>query len=258
MPNPENIVAAEIAGKQLLPTDMSSAEIRDRIPAGIRERAIFSARTTEVRYLAEVQAVLEDITSGKINQADGRARLQAKLDEIGYNPDERGDTGIQNLASRSRIDLVLRTNRAMAVGATQARGTPVERSLYPAWRLERYEGRRVPRQDWARRWRDAANSVGFEGVAKVDEMIARKDSPVWAALGAGVGGYDDAIGNAYPPFAFNSGLAWTPVSADDAERLGIGGASEEVDATLSPGEDEIADALGDLGDDFAADLLEEL
>ena len=250
-------VAAEIASKTLLPTALSSAEIRDRIPAGIRERAIFSARTTEVRYLAEVQAVLEDIASGKINQADGRARLQAKLDEIGYDPDERGDTGIQNLSSRSRIDLVLRTNRAMAAGATQARGTPVERALYPAWRLERYEGRRVPRKDWARRWRDAANSVGFDGVAK-NGMVARRDSPVWAALGAGVGGYDDAIGNAYPPFAFNSGLAWTPVSADEADRLGIGGAAEEVDAELTPGEEEISDALADLGDDFAADLLEEL
>ena len=251
-------VSAEIASKTLLPTALSSAEIAEQIPPGIRERSIFSARTTEVAYLAEVQQVLQSLVSGEINAADARARLQAKLDEVGYDPDARGDTGIQNLASRARIDLVLRTNRAMAVGATQARGTPVDRALYPAWRLERYEGRRVPRMDWPRRWRDAANAVGWEGVSRVDEMIARKDSPVWAALGAGTGGYDDSIGNAYPPFAFNSGLSWSPVSAAEAERLGIGGAAEEVDATLTPGEEEISDALADLGDDFAADLLEEL
>ena len=178
---------------------------------------------------------MQALVSGEINAAEARARLQAKLAEVGYDADARGDTGIQNLASRARIDLVLRTNRAMAVGATQARGTPVDRALYPAWRLERYEGRRVPRMDWPRRWRDAANAVGWEGVARGDEMIARKDAPGRAAHVAGTGGYDDAIGNAYPPFAFNSGLAWSPVSASCADRLGVGGSSEDGDATLAAG-----------------------
>ena len=41
------------------------------------------------------------------------------------------------------------------------------------------------------------------------------------ALGEGVGGYDDSLGNAYPPFAFNSGMWTFDVGYDEAVDLGV-------------------------------------
>ena len=53
------------------------------------------------------------------------------------------------------------------------------------------------------------------------DFVALKSSPIWQALGDGVGGFKDTLGNPYPPFAFGSGMGWTDVSADDAASLGL-------------------------------------
>lgn len=88
-------------------------------------------------------------------------------------------------------------------------------------------------------------------------MVALKSSPIWAAIGDGAGGYQDTLGNAYPPFAFGSGLGW--LEADAAESKGAGlGASGQVKAELDPGEKEIAAALDRLGPDFKKALLKSL
>ena len=247
MPKTDNIVAAEIARKSLLPTDLSSAEIRERIPAGIRERAIFSARTTELSVLKSIREAVEQIAAGKINGADARLELLKALDGVGYDPELVGDTGLQDRSSRWRLDLIVKTTRQMAAGAAQASESATARSLYPAWRLERYGGRRQPRKDWYARWKAAGDSIGWKGAIR-QEMVARKDSPIWQALGDGAGGFRDTLGNPFPPFAFSSGMAWTPVSAADAEKMGLSGdpaASQSV--TLAPAESEIAEAADKFG-----------
>lgn len=247
MPTPENIVAAEIAGKQLLPTDLSSAEIRDRIPAGIRERAIFSARTTELSVLQRIKDAVEKIADGQINGADARLEILHALDGVGYNPEVSGDSGLQDRSSRWRLDLIIKTNRQMAAGAAQASESAIARTLYPAWRLERYGGRRQPRKDWFARWKAAGDSIGWKGAIR-QEMVARKDSPIWKALGDGAGGFRDTLGNPFPPFAFSSGMAWTPVSASDAEAMGLSGDPAEAQSvTLAPAESEIAEAADKFG-----------
>jgi acetyl-CoA carboxylase biotin carboxyl carrier protein len=38
--------------------------------------------------------------------------------------------------------------------------------MFPAWRLERYEGRAQPRQDWAARWSLAGDAVAWQGSVK--------------------------------------------------------------------------------------------
>lgn len=247
MPNPENIVAAKIAGKELLPTDMSSAEIRERIPAGLRQRAIFSARTTELSVLQRIKEAVEKIASGQINGADARLEILRALDGVGYNPEVSGDSGLRDRSSRARLDLILKTNRQMAAGAAQANESATARTLYPAWRLERYGGRSRPRSDWPERWRAAGEAVGWQGAVR-GEMIARKDSPIWQALGDGAGGFRDTLGNPYPPFAFSSGLAWTPVSAEEAQQYGLGAEpAAATPASLSPSEREIAEAAAKYG-----------
>ena len=91
----------------------------------------------------------------------------------------------------------------------------------PAWELLRYGQRKVPR-DWAARWKAAGDSVGWIGAVRdFGRMVARKDSPIWQALGDGAGGYKDTLGNPFPPFAFSSGMAWAGVERDECEKLGI-------------------------------------
>ena len=243
----DSIVSGIIAGKSLLPTALSSAEIRRRIPPGLRQRAIFSARTIELSVIKTIKEAVEEVASGKLSGADARLAILGALDETGYNPEALGDTGLRDRSSRRRLDLIIKTNRQMAAGAAQASEDATARALYPAWRLERYRSRMRPRADWYERWRAAGDAVGWEGALR-QEMVARKDSPIWAAIGRGEGGFRDTLGNPYPPFAFGSGMGWTPVSADEAERMGLSASpAAETPVTLAPSEQEIADAASEFG-----------
>ena len=243
----DSIVASGVAAKELLQTELSSAELRERIPVGLRQRAIFSARTTELSYLQKIRETVEAVASGRLSGADARLALLEELSRIGYDPEESGDTGLRDRSSRARLDLIIKINRQMAAGAAQANESATARTLYPAWRLERYRGRSRPRSDWPERWRAAGEAVGWQGALR-GEMIARKDSPIWQALGDGAGGFRDTLGNPYPPFAFSSGLAWTPVSAAEAQQYGLGAEpAAATPASLSPSEREIAEAAARYG-----------
>jgi hypothetical protein len=52
-------------------------------------------------------------------------------------------------------------------------------------------------------------------------MVALKSSSVWQQLGDGAGGYEDALGNPFAPFAFDSGMDTDEVSRDDVGKLGL-------------------------------------
>ena len=91
----------------------------------------------------------------------------------------------------------------------------------PAWELKRFGQRRVPR-DWQQRWKAAGDATGWVGAIRdSDVMVALKNSPIWQALGDGVGGYNDTLGNPYPPFAFDSGMAWVGVDRSECIKLGL-------------------------------------
>ena len=92
-------------------------------------------------------------------------------------------------------------------------------------------------------------------------MVALKDSPIWAALAAGTGGYTDVIGQPMPPFAYGSGLGWIEQPREVALQLGLlkdGAAPKAQAVDLSPGEKEIAAALERLGPDFRRALMQGL
>ena len=251
--------ALEILSKAILPTHLSSDEIREFWAAEIRRGAFYSARTAEADYLKRLREICAAVADGRMDNATARMLLRAKLDEVGYDPEEAGDEGIQNLASRRRLDLILDTQRKMAHSAALvAAETPESLDQFPAWRLERYGSRRVPRQDWAARWNAAGESVGWDGAAR-GAMVALKASPIWAALGDGAGGFRDTLGNPFPPFAYGSGMDWSPVGRDEAAELGLYGEGKEPPKpTLTPGRKKIADTLQRLGPDFTKKLLADL
>ena len=241
MPTPAETILAKIP----LPTHLDSAGLRERWAAEIRRRAFFSARMASMGYIRTLQRVCAAYAEGRINAADARMRLRGVLDALGLSD---GSGGLTDHGSDRRLGLILDTQRQMA--ATVARlelQTPEVLAQWPAWRLTRFVGRRVPRDDWPRRWRAAGEAVGWQGASRT-RMVALKASPIWKALGDGVGGFKDTLGNPYPPFAYGSGMDWEDVGAEEAQRLGLPTASAAPQkASLDPADREILEAMRKTG-----------
>ena len=215
MPTPAEIILAKIP----LPTHLDSAGLRERWAQRLREQALFSARMTLRGYLERLQGVLAQVADGRLDESAARLALRAKLNELGYvAPGE----GLQDAASRARLDLVLRTNRqtAASMGMMARSEDPEFAALFPAWRLSSGGWRRQHRTDWPARWRAAGEAVGWKGAHRT-QMVALKASPIWRALGDGVGGFRDTLGNPYPPFAFGSSYGWREVDRVEAIELGL-------------------------------------
>ena len=264
MPRPR----ANIAGKHPVATGLTSIQLA-LLDREAKERALFSARTTEQRYVASMQKVLEDLVAGDIGLAAARKRLEEILDDFGYTPEhgfpdaeavEAASPGtIEDLSSFGRLNLVLDTNEGMAASVSRlAEETEETLDLFPAWRLVRFIEPNGEPRDWALRWAVAGEEVNWDGACR-DDMVARKDSPIWKALGEGAGGFTDTLGNPYPPFAFNSGMGWEDVDREEAKALGL-----ELDEpvvierpSLGVNEVEIGVARERYGDTFANLLLGE-
>ena len=263
--------ALEIINKAIMPTHLASKEIKEQISADIRRRSLFSARTTSAAYIDNMKQILADAVDGKISDGEVRMRLLKSLHELGYTPetgfpgDEQYGTppasGLSDLSSPRRLNLIAKTNRGMSASVARIKSeTAVTMQMFPAWKLIRFHDRSEPRADWAQRWHDAGESVEWEGASQ-SGFVALKNSPIWQAIGDGEGGYEDTLGNPYPPFAYNSGMAWIDVSRDEAihKGLDVEEALKDIpDGSFTPSQKAIADTLQRFGKDFTDRLLKEL
>lgn len=254
--------AADIAKiKELLPTSLGSAEIREQIAADILRRSLFSARMASASYLGRLREVLEEMLRGTISQSSARDILASLLEKMGHSMSDGG--GLKNPASIRRLNLILETQTQMAASVAKSHEqTATVVNAYPAWALMRLESRRAPREDWRARWNAAGSSCGWEGARREPwhgagtsfAFVALKSSPIWAALGNGAGGFDDTLGNPYPPFAYSSGMGWEDVDRETAEELGLVTPDDRLGAltgkSLDPASDEIAEAARRHGFDF--------
>ena len=243
--------------KELLPTSLGSAEIRFAIASQILRQSVFSARMENARYLAQVQKVCAQVAGGGMNLADARLELTRTLRNMGH--DTANAKGITDPASVRRLNLIVRTRAEMAANAA-AVNSQNEATVYavPAWELLRFGQRRVPR-DWAARWKAAGDAVGWVGASRdFGTLVALKDSPIWAALGNGAGGYKDTLGNPYPPFAFSSGMAWAGVERRECVKLGLISEGEHPGVPrkvgLEPTADQISEAVQRTGIDLSGGL----
>lgn len=251
MPIPAKLAPDTLLGLKPRSTYLPSVKIGERWSAEIKDHSLFSARTTNNAYLEIVQKALAQVADRGTGPVQAQEALQKALQALGYRPEtgfwsDRHRYGanlippatpgsITDLSSTGRIQLILDTNikqaRSMAQKASSEE--PVFLMTNPAWRLERTGARKVPRKDWLIRWQEAGASVGWEGALKT-QFVALKSSPIWQALGDGVGDFRDAVGSDYPPFAFGSGMAWTNVRRREWKQLcaaeGVPDGLDEVDA----------------------------
>jgi hypothetical protein len=215
----------------ILPTGLGTAEMDD-IEAALKERAVFSARTTNAVYLEglreRIGRLLEEGYQGDAPQL--RLELKQLLAELGYDP-ETGFPGdealdipparagsLQDLSSDRRINLILDTQLELMAGKGQEqRGlTEAARELFPAWELVRVKAARVPR-DWFARFKQAGGRV-LEDADGRKRLVAHKLDEVWSVLGDRAI-FRDALGVTHPPFAFGSGMAWEAIDAAEWEEL---------------------------------------
>ncbi len=215
------------AGRQILPTALGSAELREEFAAAVRGRAVFSARTTNAVYLQALRDVIERLLKEGFGNDKPKLRLELKqtLQRLGYTP-ELGFPGdarlgippaepgsLTDLSSDKRINLILDTQFSLMEGWAQQQRGEERADAFPAWELVRMEPRRVPRGStnysvgWVARWRTVGGPLR-PGM----RLMAPKGHPIWTALGDSAQ-FRDALDVDHPPFAFNSGMGWREVTA---------------------------------------------
>ena len=246
--------------KELLPTSLGSDEVREQIAADILRRSVFSARMEYARHLAAIRDAVTQMLEGKIERGEAERLLLRSLAALGHSTEGESLT---DPASERRLALILDTQCQMAESVARlSQQTEVVVSQFPGWELCRVGERRLPRKDWLARWNIAGQSVGWEGAVDHpiygDELaygfLALKSSPIWQALGDGVGGFRDTLGNPYPPFCYSSGMAWLDADRETCERFGLDvAAAAPRRASLSPAEADILEAARAVGFDNAFD-----
>jgi len=209
------------AVRSVLPTSASSAQL-SAIGPELRERAFFSARTTNATYLTRVQGLVDGILTPEnalpgqhMDTATARLKMKGMLTEIGSQPSAKDRGTIRDLSSDSRLNLILDTQVKMADGYGYWKQGQDQDILdaFPAQELIREEDRDKPR-NWVTKWRNAGGQF-YDG-----RMIALKNDVIWVRI--------SAFGLPYPPFDFNSGMGVIDVDRGEAQDLGVIGENEQV------------------------------
>lgn len=199
--------AEKILQKALVASSLDSREW-NAVQAGLRDRAFVSSTVVSVRFLYAAREMAAAQAAGGMSESEIRHALRRLLAGENYDPGDKANT-IQDLRTRLRLDLIIKTN------VQQARGyihhleatAPGAVAAFPAQELVRRRRREIPR-NWHERWREAGGRFYPGG-----RMIALKDDPVWTAI--------SRFGTPYPPFDFNSGMGVRDISRSEAVALGI-------------------------------------
>lgn len=199
--------AERILSKALAASKIDSSQWAS-IQAGLRDRAFFSAKVTEVRVLHETRELAAKVAAGELSASEFRDRVRKALSATGYEAKEDEGT-IKDLTTRRRLDLIMQTNVRQARGYVQHLEATSQGALLaePAYELIRVRERAQPR-DWITRWKKAGGKI-YPGA----RMIALKTDPIWVAI--------SRFGNPFPPFDYGSGMGIRGIRRSEALRLGV-------------------------------------
>jgi len=236
----------------VMPTSLGSQRLREQIAQELRRNSLFSARTTNARYLEALKGRIERLLQGGRDNDWPKIRLELKreLQRLLYTPQNGfpGDEALgippaqpgslRDLSSDIRLNLILETQNGLMRGAAQkARGMDGSRARqFPCWELVRLASRSVPRGSpgsnspgWKERWEVAGGPPESDDAGE-SRLIALKGDPIWAALGSS-GLFKDALDVDHPPFAFHSGMGWREVHWTEAQKHGFTAPSPGNDDT---------------------------
>lgn len=242
-----------VSRKVNAPSEMRSREWR-RVDAQLRERAFFMAGVANAKELQKWRSVVERVASGAMSAGQAREEMRRYLEKIGYRAEPGLEGTIKDRSTVQRMKVSIDTNVAMARGWAQ-RQEMLGDVLSPGQELYRQRNSRVPR-NWAQRWREAAEAVGWEGVARDGQMIALVTSPIWVEL--------SAFDNPYPPFDYNSGMRVRPVDFEVCEELGlvspddIDALEEEMQAQKESLNASVQASVEGLGEDLIDAVMQQL
>lgn len=208
----------KILQKALVGSNLDSSQW-SMVHAGLRDRAFFSAQVQNVRTLSALRQKLAERAAGRLSESEIRRDMRQILAATGY---QAPGNGIQDLATKRRLDLVMQTNVQQARGYIQyLEGTqPGALLAFPAQELVRVRQRSMPR-NWLARWRKAGGRI-IDG----NRMVALKTDPIWTAI--------SAFGTPFPPFDFNSGMGLRDIDREEAIKLGIITKDEKPKAPSTP------------------------
>ena len=233
--------------RQALPTSLGTRDIQ-RLGADLKRWSSFSAKIENARALQAINDTVKELIRGvssediaardagdralKLSVPEARLKLRKTFQRLGVQAAEPDDVGgLKDPQSDTRLNLILKTQEELAHGYGRYVATQDEDllDLWPCWELLRVSpvnverGFRVgpggaklpvPGDSWPDRWRRVGGEL-YQG-----RMIAMKNSVIWERIGD-PDIFDDALGNPYPPFAFNSGMDVQDVSREEAEQLGV-------------------------------------
>lgn len=218
------------AVQETVPSPMSSAEWAAVDPR-VRLYSFFSARVEDEHLLDGLRKLCEQaMREGWTDQEFARLarewveRCQDPLGEHreaknNMSPEEREayENDVRNLDSRARLELIIRTQRAIAAGYDQfLRGMrPQMLAAYPAWRFVRQDG---AREEYKR----------ADHVAHENEVRLKTDFAFWLDRNREeIGGF----GFPHAPFGFNSWMRLVPVSRRECEKIGLLKPGERVEVS---------------------------
>lgn len=113
-----------------LPTSKDSVGIARDIPADIRARAFFSSRVAQAHVLDYFRSTLDDYLKGGISRDECRNRMRRYARQHGL---DNGTQSLKNLASTSRLNLIIDQNAKMAkaVGTYERMYSPGHLEAFP-------------------------------------------------------------------------------------------------------------------------------
>lgn len=230
-----------LAQRKILPTTLGTEELRS-LGGDVKRWAVFSAKISKAEALQEINDVTREIIRGitpkdeetfvytakdgtqevrrkkplQLSIPDAKYQLRQKFRELGVMVENPAKIGtIEDPESDARLQLIVQTQEELAYnyGKFISNQDPDLLDLWPCQELVRVSPSLVQR-DWKARWKLCGGHL-YEG-----RMIALKNSDIWDRLGDSTT-FPDALGNPYPPFAFNSGMSVEDISRSEAERLGV-------------------------------------
>ena len=187
------------------------------VPAGLRQRAFFSAGVDWADFLSASKAKLSDALALRKEQV---ARGQAFVDRSSFIADLRkrvlaagkgkgaDPRDLTDLASRARLALIydIQTQSAAGFARFKFEQDPALLNAFPAQELLPSSARN-PREDWEARW------IAAGGALVNGRLIALKTDPVWTAL--------SRFGTPWPPFDFGSRRQLRDIGRAEAQSLGL-------------------------------------